>query len=194
MAIDITDNTNYYRWSTGNNNLNLNYQNGGNNNMTSILSVSNDGSILSNSLKKTSNASDTTDPVFIMADQNGKLTRAYGTYTSMNNTITGLQNKVNDIDLSVTHLIEMTNNLSNQTSGALSVINGYVQKNIDYQVASLNTLVNAQQATIQSIQTSVDRIGNLTGTTGIRSNERLFMYIIVMAALLFITFVLSIVK
>lgn len=195
MAIDISDNNNYYRWDIGSTgNLQLDYQNGGNNNMVTKLSIANDGSITSNALVKTSNSQDTTDPVFVMTDPNGKLVRGYSNYTSMNNSITDLQTKINTANASIAQLIEVSNTIKNQTSGALSVINSYIQKNLDTQVASLTTSLSTQQSTIASLQNSIDRIGNLTGTTGIRSNENLFNYIMGLGVLVLIALLVSILK
>jgi uncharacterized coiled-coil protein SlyX len=195
MAIDISDNTNYYRWDIGSTgNLQLDYQSGGNSNMATKLTVTKDGNITSTALVKTTDAQDTTDPVFVLADSTGKLVRGYANYTTLNNTIAELQSKVTNANSSVAQLIEMSNNLNAQTSGALSIINSYVQKNLDTQVTTLATQVSNQQNTISSLQNTVTQIGNLTGTTGLRSNANLFNYVIGLAFFSFVVFLIALLK
>lgn len=115
-------------------------------------------------------------------------------YNSINNSITDLQFKVNSVNSSISQLMNMSNTLKSESSGAISIMNSYIQKNLDTNVANLLSTVITHQKTISSLQKMVTQIGSRTGTTGPRSNDNLFNYILALTALVFIILLVTLLK
>lgn len=159
MSLEITDSVNYYKWMpSASGDLMLGYQQGGNTNFSQIAAVNKDGSLVSNTLKKTASSLDTDSPVFAMVDKDGALIRGYATLHSINSNFSTLQNQINLITQSNAGLTSLVNTVTNQAAQAASVVNNLVNLNLDGRVATLS-------ATSALHQTDIDALKSLNAGT-----------------------------
>lgn len=153
MSVEITDTVNYYKWlpnSSGD--LNLGYQQGGNDNLIPIASIRKDGSLLSRSLRKTTAVNDTDSPVFTMVDKDGVLIRGFGALNSINANFNALQNQVNLLSQSNVGLTSLVNTATNQASQAASQVNSLLNLNLDSRVATLSATSSLHQSDLDALK------------------------------------------
>jgi prefoldin subunit 5 len=191
MSIEITDNTNFYKWMTGSNGvLNLAYQLGGNNNMKPILAFSNTGAITSAGtatvgpvfssgnivatgtissagLAKTSNSNDT-NQALLSVDPNGNFIRDYATTNAVNN-LAGQIQSINNFNIGISASIATVTwlisgvNVPPNLSNRLTTVETNVATAVSGYSAIISRL-NTDEANISTLQAGFQPISAALAT------------------------------